>query len=72
MALRLLTVEGITSPVADDADPSLCSVSCPYRRAPTSIERRCRLFGEAVLAKGRRQDTWRRCDQCVRGTEVMR
>lgn len=71
MKLRILTVEGITVPIADDADPSLCSATCPYRRAQVSIERRCRLFGEALLDAGKRHGTFKRCAQCVQNTEVV-
>ena len=71
MKLRILTVDGLLQPQADDSDVSLCSPSCPHLRrfGGWSGDARCWFYGQK-LALGHDGVDHKRCAPCLQGTEV--
>lgn len=70
MKLRILTVEGLLQPQADDRNASLCSWYCPHlRRNDWAAESRCWFYGR-TLVEARDSVLHERCAPCLQGTEV--
>lgn len=64
MRLKIVTLEGVQSPIAHDRNEAACSPTCPYTRAIDDRDWRCQLFGKRLAQN--RSGEFVRVSECTR------